>query len=148
MLTIEPRVVTIFCTPSPISFEHMSSWCAFLHPRLTTNHSHTIVQFRKNNHSHGMKAFFALPHGLRCSYEQTRSQPKEMATNQASPTLVWRLVNGVHGSYVVILPSRTLILKWHVHLNYAGLPGLVVLWFLSCNWIYDLCPKKIYIYIY
>ena len=42
MLTIQPRMVSIFSARSPISSKHMMSfWCLFLDPHLTT-YSSTI----------------------------------------------------------------------------------------------------------
>ena len=44
-LTIEPRrMVSRFWAHSPISLEHMSFWCLFLDPHITTYHSNTSVQ--------------------------------------------------------------------------------------------------------
>jgi hypothetical protein len=36
MLTIEPRMVSMFYAHSPIPFKHMFVWCMFLVPHLTT----------------------------------------------------------------------------------------------------------------
>ena len=44
MLTIEPRMVSIFLAHSPISFEHMSFWHWFLDSRLTRYPSNIGVQ--------------------------------------------------------------------------------------------------------
>ena len=44
MLTIEFTMVSIFLAPSLISFQHMSFWCPFLDPRLTTYYSNIGVQ--------------------------------------------------------------------------------------------------------
>ena len=44
MVTIERRIVSIFWARSSISFEHMSFWCPFLDPHLTTCHANIGVQ--------------------------------------------------------------------------------------------------------
>ena len=44
MLTIEPRMVSIFLAHSPISFKHVSFWHWFLDSRLTRYHSNIGVQ--------------------------------------------------------------------------------------------------------
>ena len=46
MLTIEPRMVTIFWACSPISFRHKSFWSLFLEPHLTTYPSNIGVWLR------------------------------------------------------------------------------------------------------
>ena len=38
MLTNEPRMVNIFWARNPIFLQHMSLWCPFLHPHLSTRH--------------------------------------------------------------------------------------------------------------
>ena len=45
MLTIKLKMVSIFrARRSPIAFEHVSFWCPFLDPQLTTYHSNIGVQ--------------------------------------------------------------------------------------------------------
>ena len=44
MLTIEPRMVSIFWARSPISLEHISFWCPFLDTHLTIYYSNIFVQ--------------------------------------------------------------------------------------------------------
>ena len=44
MLTIELEHVSIFLTRSPISFDDIFLWCAFLGQRLITCHSNIVVQ--------------------------------------------------------------------------------------------------------
>ena len=42
-LTIESRMIIICRTSTPISFEHISFWCRFLNPHLTTYHSNKHI---------------------------------------------------------------------------------------------------------
>lgn len=46
MLTIEGRMVTKIWAYGLVSYKYMSLRCAFLHPRLTTNHSNVAIWFR------------------------------------------------------------------------------------------------------
>ena len=48
MLTIEPRMVSMFWACSPISFINMSFWCSFLDPHLTTYLTNRGVQIITN----------------------------------------------------------------------------------------------------
>ena len=47
LLTIESRMVMIFCTHNPISYKRMSLWYSFLKPHLTLDPSNISFQSRE-----------------------------------------------------------------------------------------------------